>query len=409
MLLSSFVQNEPLATLEKWEKPCQKLKEWAASCPSHFKTISSLGSITLDDLSRMPETKKSLDLMLEKLKEFPIEGMEELLDRRLKKPLKIAKLNCNKLLNEVEHSGLEDNKKYLENLLSKTSSIANGIDKEFMTFIFEVQLELIKKVKWTSGNKKELEHTFSNLHELAKHKKSYCRPEYEPGTPEFVECLGIRILNAKLGILKRELHAKIAGFVEQPHIDGDGFMTFSHNFKNEWNKIKQQMDQVNNNDIASTMRLYRKELNDLAKTAMEKTDLLKAIITEKLDQLITKCQNSSGKINEEEASNQLVATKEKGLFKNAMKQLLKPFKSDQKKQKEEAKKKEIYAMKNIINDSGMFDGAAYKLLVRFEHEELDTDDFCAELETAVEEDKQMILQAYQTAGQRVASNEVMGM
>uniref|UniRef100_A0A183CGH8 DUF1959 domain-containing protein n=1 Tax=Globodera pallida TaxID=36090 RepID=A0A183CGH8_GLOPA len=120
-----------------------------------------------------------------------------------------------------------------------------GIKKEFNTFIFEVELELIKKAI---------------------------------------------ILNAKLNILKKELAAKIAVFAHQPHIDGDGFVEFSRNFKLEWNQIKQQMYQVNNRDIASTMRLNndRKELNDLAEKAMEETDPLKSIMTEKLDQLMLK-------------------------------------------------------------------------------------------------------------------------
>uniref|UniRef100_A0A914HMD7 Uncharacterized protein n=1 Tax=Globodera rostochiensis TaxID=31243 RepID=A0A914HMD7_GLORO len=327
MLLSPLLQNGTLATLGEWEKSCQKLEEWTVSCHKMVNTISfALRLITLDNLSRFPETKKSLD----KVNKFPLEGMDELLDHRLQKPLKLAKFIFNKLLNEVEHSGLEKDKKYLENLLFKIHSIAMGIDKEFNTFIFEVQLELIKKVKWTSESKTELAKKFSNLCELSQKIPSYCnpesfsrafiwasgmsRPQYEPGTPEFVDFVESLILNAKLNILKKELAAKIAVFAQQqqPFIDGDGFMAFSHNFKNEWNKIKQQMDQVNNNDIASTMRLYRKKLDDLAKTAMEETDPLKAIITEKLDQLITKCQNSSGKFNEEEASNQLVATKEKG-------------------------------------------------------------------------------------------------
>uniref|UniRef100_A0A914HJN1 Uncharacterized protein n=1 Tax=Globodera rostochiensis TaxID=31243 RepID=A0A914HJN1_GLORO len=180
--------------------------------------------------------------------------------------------NCNKLLNEVEHSGREGNKKYLESLVSKTSSIAKGIRTEFNTFIFEVQLELIKKAKWTSGNKKELANKFSNLYALAQQIESYCNPESfsraflwvsgmggppcQPGTPEFVEYLGILILNAKLGILKRELHAKIAGFVEHQHFDWNGFMEFSHNFKLEWNQIEQQIDQVNNRDLASTMASF---------------------------------------------------------------------------------------------------------------------------------------------------------
>uniref|UniRef100_A0A914HMC7 Uncharacterized protein n=1 Tax=Globodera rostochiensis TaxID=31243 RepID=A0A914HMC7_GLORO len=285
--------------------------------------------------------------------------------------------NCNKLL---EHSVLEGNKNYWKSLLSKIRSIAKEIEKEFMTFIIEVELELIiKKVKWTSN--------YSRI--VLEKKLAYCDStsfinawswthRIEKTNPpqnqkEFVEEIEKLIVDTKLNILKNELHAKIAVFAQQPHIDGDGFMEFSYNFKNEWDKIKQKIDQLTRNDVEKKT-YFRGELDFLAKSAMLETVQLKAIITKKLDKLCP------------------------GPKKNFFKKLGQSFKNDQKKQKEqkeEAKKKEIDAMKEIINDIGIFDGAAYKLLVRFEHEELDNDDFCAELETAVEQDKKMVLQAYQ--------------
>uniref|UniRef100_A0A914HLI8 Uncharacterized protein n=1 Tax=Globodera rostochiensis TaxID=31243 RepID=A0A914HLI8_GLORO len=88
---------------------------------------------------------KSLTDLLDKVKKFPIEGMEEPLSRRLKKPLGIAIGNCEKILDEVEQFGQEGNKKYLDMLSSKINSIRKGIDKEFNTFIMEVELALIEK------------------------------------------------------------------------------------------------------------------------------------------------------------------------------------------------------------------------------------------------------------------------
>uniref|UniRef100_A0A914HME1 Uncharacterized protein n=1 Tax=Globodera rostochiensis TaxID=31243 RepID=A0A914HME1_GLORO len=391
MLLSSLLQNGTLATLGEWEKSCQELKEWAALCQLYVIPISfSLGLITLDDLSNIPNINHSLDVLLSEVNNFRLEGMDELKDRRLQKPLKMAISNCEKLLDEVKQSGLEDNKKYLESLVSKTSSIANGIGKEFNTFIFEVELELFTKFYRTLQNRGKLS---NKLLDLAKFSTNSYRmgnnPRYEPGTPEFVDFVESLILNAKLKILETEFYSKIAGLAEQqPLNDGDGFLEFSKYFKVEWKLIEKMIGQLTSNDDKDT---FRKRLDNLGEKAMEETAPLKAIITEKFDQLITKCQNSLGKFNKEEISNQPVVTK----LKNALKKLLKPFKSDQNKQKEEAKKKEIDAMKQIISDIGMFDGAAYKLLVRFEHEELGKTDFCAELEKAVEQDKKMVLQAYQ--------------
>uniref|UniRef100_A0A183CHJ0 PABC domain-containing protein n=1 Tax=Globodera pallida TaxID=36090 RepID=A0A183CHJ0_GLOPA len=71
---------------------------------------------------------------------------------------------------------------------------------------------------------------------------------------------------------------------------------------------------------------------------MEKTAPLKGIITKKLDELIAKCHNDG-----------------------------------------------MDAMKQIISDIGIFDGAAYKLLVSFGQK----------LEEAVKQDKEMLKTAYQ--------------
>uniref|UniRef100_A0A914HMI0 Uncharacterized protein n=1 Tax=Globodera rostochiensis TaxID=31243 RepID=A0A914HMI0_GLORO len=281
--------------------------------------------------------------MLESVNKFPIEGIDELLKRRLQEPLENAISNCKKLEDKVKASGLEDNKKYLESLLSKIRSVAERIGEELNTFMFEPR-------------------SFMGIRNW--------RPSLSTG----------------LGILKNELSAKIAGFAKQPsHIDGDGFMAFSRNFKSEWNQIEQQMDQVSNRDIASTMERYRTELNDLAESAMEKTASLTDLITLKLDQLVTKCHAAK-------PEGPMIATKEKE--SQHQQQPTDAFLNEE--PQFEAKKNEINAKKDIISDIGMFDGAAYKVLVRFEHEELDKTDFsCAELEKAVEKDKEMVLQAYQ--------------
>ncbi|KAI3413170.1 hypothetical protein GPALN_010671 [Globodera pallida] len=296
MLLSSLLHNGTLANLQEWAASCQKLEEWAALChqvvdisiPHELRTsLTTSGPGHL----QMYRAINTFELMLERVNKFPIDGMDELLKHRLQEPLENAISNCKKLEDKVKQSGLENDKKYLESLLSKIRSVAKGIRTELNTFMFEVQLELIKKVDWTSENKNELRNKFSNLCELAQHKESYCNPESfsraflwileiggppcQPGTPQFVEYLGMLILNAKLNILKRELSAKLAGFAQQPHIDGDGFMAFSHNFKREWNQIKQQMDQVSHRDIDDIMELYRTELNDLAQTAMERNGFIK--------------------------------------------------------------------------------------------------------------------------------------
>uniref|UniRef100_A0A183BI53 Uncharacterized protein n=1 Tax=Globodera pallida TaxID=36090 RepID=A0A183BI53_GLOPA len=123
MLLSSFLQNGTLAVLDEWNK----LREWATPCQEVIK--------------EMPlEINQKLDLLLEKVNEFPIGGMEELSKRRLQKPLKIAIGNYKKL--EDEHKKGEHS--------AERHSIVKGIYKEFNTFFFEVELELIKQDKLTN-------------------------------------------------------------------------------------------------------------------------------------------------------------------------------------------------------------------------------------------------------------------
>uniref|UniRef100_A0A914HJK7 Uncharacterized protein n=1 Tax=Globodera rostochiensis TaxID=31243 RepID=A0A914HJK7_GLORO len=347
MLLCPLLQSGTLATLGKWEKSCQFYVSIVSFSP---------GFISLDPTYINDMIKKPLTDLLNDVKKFPLEGMDELLDRRLKKPLGLAIGNCKKILNELKQSGREDNKKYLESLVAKTSSIANGIGKEFNTFIFEVELEL-----FTNDGA-----YFSKEYSLLSSGMGN-NPRYEPGTPEFVDFVESLILNAKLKILETEFYSKIAGLAEQqPLNDGDGFLEFSKYFKVEWKLIEKMIGQLTSNNDKDT---FRKRLDNLGEKAMEETAPLKAIITKKLDELCP------------------------GPLKNIF---IKAFKSDQKKQKEA----QINA-KKVINDIGMFDGAAYKLLVRFEHVELDTDDFCAELEKAVAEDKQMVSKAY-----KVKDNEL---
>uniref|UniRef100_A0A914HIZ2 Uncharacterized protein n=1 Tax=Globodera rostochiensis TaxID=31243 RepID=A0A914HIZ2_GLORO len=160
MLSSSLLRNGTKATLdelENWKKSCQELAVSIAQQEPiflhHPKYINKMIMEPLTDL-------------LDKVKKFPIEGMEEPLSRRLIKPLGIAIGNCEKILNEVEHSGQEDNKNYEKGLLSKINSIAKRIDKDFNLFIMEVELKLIEKVNWTSGNNIELT-LLERLEELA--------------------------------------------------------------------------------------------------------------------------------------------------------------------------------------------------------------------------------------------------
>uniref|UniRef100_A0A183BTQ5 Transmembrane protein n=1 Tax=Globodera pallida TaxID=36090 RepID=A0A183BTQ5_GLOPA len=131
-----------------------------------------------------------------------------------------------------------------------------GIKKEFNTFIFEVELELIKKNLWALAQQIESYCIPQPFNRAAFWLSGIVGPPCQPGTPEFVEYLGILILDAKLNILKKELRAKIAVFAQQQlHIDDD-------------------------------KDTFRKKLDDLAEIAMKKTAPLKAIITEKLDELI---------------------------------------------------------------------------------------------------------------------------
>uniref|UniRef100_A0A914HIZ7 Uncharacterized protein n=1 Tax=Globodera rostochiensis TaxID=31243 RepID=A0A914HIZ7_GLORO len=405
MLLSSLLQNGTLAlNLEEYLKSYWQLAKWENSCRSFVGPVSKWDEkITLDDPTDIHQINQaflhvlsifinSFDAMLVKVKEFPLKDemevppkvnnkfpfgrMEERLKRRLHKPLKIALGNCKKLEDKIKQSGLEeDTKNYLKMLSSKIGSIANVIGKEFNTFISEVELELIiKKVKWTSDSRlmPKLHTKFSQLLKSTEDNLSYCNtfsflngqiwttqinknpPENEK---EFVEDLEALILEAKLGILENELSAKIAVFEEQkPDIDGDGFMAFSDYFIDEWGIIKQKNGQLNRIN-AKNQEVYRKRLDDLAESAMEKTAPLKGIITKKLDEL---CPGPL-----------------KIVFKKA-------FKSDQKEQKEA----QINA-KKVINDIGMFDGAANKLLV-------DNAGFsCAKLKEAVEVDKETLKTAYQ--------------
>uniref|UniRef100_A0A914HLF4 Uncharacterized protein n=1 Tax=Globodera rostochiensis TaxID=31243 RepID=A0A914HLF4_GLORO len=367
MHLFSFIQNGTLATLEE----LAALEKLETSC------LILVGGIliaqepmTLDDLSNIPEIKQKLNDLLDKVKDFPLKKeTEELLKRRLEKPLQIAIGNCEKLEEEhkkVKNSELEDNKNYLENLLSKIRSFEAGYAKEMNTFLFEVGLELIKQVKWTSDDMivLELKNKFMYLWELLRDDESYCdnnssgwlwgqaEKEIPPqNQKEFVENIENFIVHTKLSILENELSAKIAGFEQQPLIDGDGFIEFSHNFKREWNKIKQKSAQLKSFDHKIALVIKEKcskKLDELAKNALNETAQLKGIIIQNLDELVTKCHNDG-----------------------------------------------LNAMKQIISEIGMFDCAAYKLLVRFEHEELDNTDFCAELEKAVEQDNKMVSTAYQ--------------
>uniref|UniRef100_A0A914HLI3 Uncharacterized protein n=1 Tax=Globodera rostochiensis TaxID=31243 RepID=A0A914HLI3_GLORO len=339
MLSSSLLRNGTKATLDELDK----LENWKKSCQEFAVSIEQQGLIFLHHPKYINKMiMEPLTDLLNEVNKFPIEGMEKPLSRRLKKPLQIAIGNCEKILNEVEHSGQEDINKYLESLSSKINSIAERIDKEFNTFIMEVELELIEKVNWTSGNNNELCKEFYYFWTSLQAEESY----------------------SKLKILEKELSEKIAGFAQQPHIDVDGFIEFSDEFINEWKQIEHKIDTANIAD-KKTEKNLRESLDELANRALKETIPLKKIITKKLDEL------------------------RPGLLKNIFKNLGKSINRDQKEQKEA----QINA-KKVINDIGMFDGAANKLLVRFE-QKLDKTEFCDQLEKAVAEDKQMVSNAYQ--------------
>uniref|UniRef100_A0A183BLB3 Phage protein n=1 Tax=Globodera pallida TaxID=36090 RepID=A0A183BLB3_GLOPA len=90
------------------------------------------------------------------------------------------------------------------------------------------------------------------------------------------------------------------------------------------------------------IKTYRERLDDLAKNALNETASLKGIITKKLDELVTKCDNDG-----------------------------------------------LNAMMDVISDIGMFDGAAFNVLV-------DNAGFsCAKFEEAVKQDQEMVSTAYQ--------------
>uniref|UniRef100_A0A914HKC4 Dynein heavy chain linker domain-containing protein n=1 Tax=Globodera rostochiensis TaxID=31243 RepID=A0A914HKC4_GLORO len=389
MLLSSLLQNGTLANLDEWKKSCQKLEEWKESCQLHVMAVSNWhNQLTLGG---SPELNQALIVLVNKVNEFSIDGMDEFLNRRLREPLAIAKSNCatleynNKelahLLSELRviateipsrfrmvimmvkvelidktscptweefetsrqkweklktsHQKWEEwvtacqqhvktvsnlhNKLTLDNLSNVTDiyealhalqkkvyevpikgmeeiwnhRLEAPLNKEFNTFSVEVELELIKKVKWTSESKTELENKFLNLYELSQHNESYFNPrpslwlaeseEVPHNQKQFVDYVETHILDAKLSILETELPAKIAFFAEKhPHIDGDRFLEFSEYFKLELHKFEQKIDQHKSLDENEH---YRKRLNDLAESAMKETAPLKGIIIQNLDQL----------------------------------------------------------------------------------------------------------------------------
>uniref|UniRef100_A0A914HJJ2 Uncharacterized protein n=1 Tax=Globodera rostochiensis TaxID=31243 RepID=A0A914HJJ2_GLORO len=243
MLLSSLLRNGTKATLDE----LNKLENWKKSCQEWAVSIAQQKPLTWHHPINIKMIMKSLTDLLDKVKKFPIEGMEEPLSRRLKKPLGIAIGNCEKILDEVEQFGQEGNKKYLDMLSSKINSIRKGIDKEFNTFIMEVELALIEKkdsfrrvVKWISEHES---------------------PRSENEVRDFQSL----IFDAKLKILEKELSEKIAEFEEQkPNIDVDGFVEFSDEFINKWEQIEQKIDTANIADkkIEKTLRERTKKASN---------------------------------------------------------------------------------------------------------------------------------------------------
>uniref|UniRef100_A0A914HKF0 Uncharacterized protein n=1 Tax=Globodera rostochiensis TaxID=31243 RepID=A0A914HKF0_GLORO len=369
MFFLTGIASQIHSELEEWKTLCQKLEKWETSSDLYVTMVLNWHTTTLDHPGIISAINGALNGLLEKVNEFPQKDeMDELLKRRLLEPLAIAIGNCDKLLNNGV--GLEKDKKYLENLLSKIRSIAKGLRTEFNTFIFEVQLELIKKFEtwsrallWILGNQ---------------------FPQYRLGTEELVDFVEALTIHAKLIILETELPTKIAVFAEQhPHIDGDGFLAFFHKFKPDWIQIEQRIDQLKRLDYIEKIH-FPERLDYLAKSVIEKADHLTDLITLKLDQLVTKCYNA----------------KLKGSSKNPIKGLLRPLKSERKMHQLpiDAKNKKIYAMMAILNDIGMFDCAAFNVLVCFERDLDNTDFSCDELETAVKQDKEMVAKAYQLKG-----------
>uniref|UniRef100_A0A183BWM9 Uncharacterized protein n=1 Tax=Globodera pallida TaxID=36090 RepID=A0A183BWM9_GLOPA len=115
-------------------------------------------------------------------------------------------------------SGIRQIKKTFDNM-----SIAKEFEKEFNTFIFEVELELTKQNKWALGINNELGNKFNALWTSTEQKE----------------------------------------------------------FK--WKDIKKNIGELENLDEKN---IYRKKLDDLAKNALNETVPLKAIITQKLDKVV---------------------------------------------------------------------------------------------------------------------------
>uniref|UniRef100_A0A183C4Z7 Chemosensory protein n=1 Tax=Globodera pallida TaxID=36090 RepID=A0A183C4Z7_GLOPA len=126
--------QEPLENAIKNCKKCEKAglkKDKKVSESSSFKIHSVAKGIDKDTIN-------ILETVLKKVNEFPIEGMDELLKRRLQEPLENAIKNCKKC-EKVKQSGLKKDKKVSESSSFKIHSVAKGIDKELDTFITEVK------------------------------------------------------------------------------------------------------------------------------------------------------------------------------------------------------------------------------------------------------------------------------
>uniref|UniRef100_A0A914HMC0 Uncharacterized protein n=1 Tax=Globodera rostochiensis TaxID=31243 RepID=A0A914HMC0_GLORO len=317
MLLYSLLQNVTLATqqqLNEWE-------EWKKTSVSLVKAISEAQvPISLGDQRGIAQIKETFGAMDLKLSE-----------------------------------------------LSK-GSIAKEFEKEFNTFIFEVELELTNQAKGVLGFNHEYGNKFHDHWKTSAEEKKVCYCDIDSfknawastnGNFEHLEAL---IIDAKLRILETELHAKIADFAQQPPFDWDGFFAFSKNFNLKWIEIKKNIIALNRLDQKKDE--YNKKLDVLAETAMEETAPLKAIITQKLDKLVPKWRKEKSIINK---------------IRNHLPHL--PSNDKQ------------TTIDGIIRDLGIFAGNAYGLLKYFER---DNRDFSVDqLKKAVEEDKEKILQAYQ--------------
>uniref|UniRef100_A0A183BI50 Uncharacterized protein n=1 Tax=Globodera pallida TaxID=36090 RepID=A0A183BI50_GLOPA len=213
------------------------------------------------------------------------------------------KKSCQEVINEIstaqvpisldDLSGIRQIKTTFHNM-----SIAKEFEKEFNTFIFEVELELTKQATWTLGINHELGNKFNALWTSTEKKECYCDIDSfkkawssTNGNYEHLEPL---IIDAKLSSLEKELHAKIVVFAQQPQpfFDWDGFFGFSTNFCFKWNDIKKNIEDLENLDEKN--EVYRKKLDDLAKNALNETVPLKAIITQKLDKVSTNLRPKIG-------------------------------------------------------------------------------------------------------------------